>query len=104
MKNTLKNIFYIMWLTLKLIFRKNKNNVTSPDKAPILEKQDKCVVCGLCQKNCKANAISIRFHINNNKKILDEFLINRNNCNMCGFCAAICPLNCIIFKEIEKIR
>jgi MinD superfamily P-loop ATPase len=43
---------------------------------------EKCVACGLCEKNCRFNAIKL----DNDFFKVDEF-----SCEGCGVCEAICP-------------
>jgi NADH-quinone oxidoreductase subunit F len=45
--------------------------------------KEKCKGCGLCQKNCPADAI-----VEVEKKI---FVIDQEKCIRCGVCYAVCP-------------
>ncbi len=45
-----------------------------------------CIRCGLCQKNCRFNAIS-------------HFSVVTLACEGCGFCAHICPVEAISMKD-----
>jgi len=60
------------------------------DKLPVAN-LDECVFCGLCAKNCPANAITVDRP--NKTWTLDE-----SACAHCGVCKAKCPKKCIEFK------
>ena len=48
-----------------------------------------CTACGICEKNCPRNAISVR----------ETFTIDEERCNRCGKCAN----GCIAADEAAKI-
>ena len=50
--------------------------------------QDKCKGCGICAKNCPANAIS--------GKVKEPFVIDKNKCIKCGVCIEKCPFKAIV--------
>jgi dihydroorotate dehydrogenase (NAD+) catalytic subunit len=45
---------------------------------------DKCTRCGLCEKSCVYNAITV-------KKSENLFAIDANKCEACGMCISVCP-------------
>ena len=55
--------------------------------------KEKCIGCGLCQKNCVFGAIEIR----NKKAFVNPFL-----CEGCGVCEIVCPQKAIKIKPIES--
>lgn len=48
-----------------------------------------CVNCGLCQQNCKFDAIHF----------MDKYFIDLNACEGCGVCQYLCPSHAITLKE-----
>jgi MinD superfamily P-loop ATPase len=48
---------------------------------------EKCVKCGLCQPQCRFNAIT------------DEILVDTVACEGCGVCVAVCPQKAVILTE-----
>lgn len=104
MKEIFKNIFYTMWLTVKLILKKTSIETNVLDNTPFLADTQKCSACLLCQLCCPEKAITIKCHIKDDKKILDSFKIDDALCHMCGLCIDACPKKCIKFKEIAKIK
>lgn len=57
--------------------------------------QEKCIGCGLCEKNCHSNCIKVN---KEEKKIT----IRLDTCTFCGLCRDVCPTKAIIFsKEYE---
>ncbi|TFH03439.1 MAG: 4Fe-4S dicluster domain-containing protein, partial [Candidatus Thorarchaeota archaeon] len=45
---------------------------------------DKCTRCGLCEKSCVYNAITV-------KKKENIFVIDAEKCEGCGMCVSVCP-------------
>ena len=56
---------------------------------------DACIGCGICKKNCTANAIS--GEKNEPYQIISDFCIN------CGVCYSSCPKNAI-YKTTNQIK
>lgn len=52
---------------------------------------EKCRACGICQKSCPANAITII----KEDKTLVEYSIDYKKCIFCGNCAFYCPFSAI---------
>ncbi len=49
--------------------------------------EEKCIKCGLCQKECPVDAIS--------GERGEGFEIDPDKCTLCGACKAVCPVNAI---------
>ena len=52
----------------------------------------RCIGCGLCEKICIANCISMNTRYDENqRKEVSEYTINFGRCIFCGYCAEVCP-------------
>jgi len=52
----------------------------------------RCIGCGLCEKICPANCITMDTRYDeNHRKEVSEYTINFGRCIFCGYCAEVCP-------------
>lgn len=53
-------------------------------------RQNDCISCGICQQNCRFDAI----------KLIDgKYIVDETACEGCGVCVAFCPSNAIDFND-----
>lgn len=76
---------------LHLIMARNKNQHLNPyyglPKAFI--ETEKCIVCGLCRRKCRFNAI---------KLINKQYLVDDFSCEGCSVCQYVCPVQAIVMR------
>ena len=50
---------------------------------------EKCILCGICQKKCPANAIKVN-------RAKAEWTLEKMSCVQCNHCVDVCPKKCLI--------
>lgn len=62
---------------------------------------DKCIVCGMCQKACPSNCITVAGDKveGAKKKALTRYILDFTKCSLCGLCVESCPADAIIFSK-----
>lgn len=53
---------------------------------------DSCILCGICDKKCPANAITV-------DRKSGKWSIERMQCIQCGYCVAECPKKCLTMEQ-----
>jgi NADH-quinone oxidoreductase subunit I len=61
----------------------------------------KCIVCGMCQKNCPTGCITLAGEKpeGSKKKILTKYVLNFTTCSLCGICVESCKPAAIDFSK-----
>ena len=101
-KNAFKSILALIIGHITVFKKKKKKRVTLeyPEQKQELNSNfrgkhefdfDKCIACGVCQRVCPANAITI---IKQDNK-LNSYIIDYNKCIFCGNCAFYCNTKAI---------
>ncbi|MFK5974922.1 MAG: NADH-quinone oxidoreductase subunit NuoI [Sulfurovum sp.] len=104
-------LFVGLWVTLRemlnALFGGNMHTIKYPfEKLPISPRYRaihdmlrllesghyRCIGCGLCEKICISNCISMDTRYDENqRKEVSEYTINFGRCIFCGYCAEVCP-------------
>jgi NADP-reducing hydrogenase subunit HndC len=59
---------------------------------------DACKLCGICKKECPADAIT------GAKKPPEDFVIHDERCIRCGMCLSVCPFDSVRKTSGKKIQ
>jgi NADH-quinone oxidoreductase subunit I len=61
----------------------------------------KCVVCGMCQKGCPSNCISLAGEKpeGGKGKVLTSYVLDFTKCSLCGQCVESCKFGAIRFSK-----
>jgi NADH-quinone oxidoreductase subunit I len=65
------------------------------------EGKPNCVVCGLCQRACPSNCISLDGEKpeGEKKKVLTKYILDFTRCSLCGSCVESCNFNALNFSK-----
>ena len=60
-----------------------------------------CVVCGMCEKACPSNCISLSGEKpeGGKKKVLTSYMLDFTKCSLCGSCADSCNFGAIRYSQ-----
>ncbi|MFT5729950.1 MAG: NADH-quinone oxidoreductase subunit I [Desulforhopalus sp.] len=70
----------------------------------LIENEDgkaNCVVCGLCERACPSNCISLAGvkPEGEKKKVLTKYVLDFTRCSLCGSCVESCNFNALEFSK-----
>jgi len=73
-------------------FRGRHIHLTDEEGKPL------CIACGLCEKVCPSNCITVESEKNPDGpgKIVTDYRINFLRCCFCGLCVEVCPKDAIV--------
>ena len=54
-----------------------------------------CVYCGMCQKRCPTNAITVARKPN-------SWTLDPHRCIVCSYCVEVCPKHCIYMRTHHR--
>jgi len=57
-------------------------------KGHIVNDVDVCILCGMCERSCVADAIAV-------DKQARTWSVNPFRCVQCGYCISVCPKKCL---------
>ncbi len=112
--NGLISLFIGMGITFKEFFKPTVTvsypyeTLTMPDKfrghTELIENEEgnpNCVVCGLCERACPSNCISLAGEKpeGEKKKVLTKYILNFTTCSLCGSCVESCNFNALTFSK-----
>ncbi|MGB3211643.1 MAG: NADH-quinone oxidoreductase subunit I [Desulforhopalus sp.] len=65
------------------------------------EGKPNCVVCGLCERACPSNCISLAGEKpeGEKKKVLTKYILDFTICSLCGSCVESCNFNALEFSK-----
>lgn len=68
---------------------------------PDEEGNSRCVVCGLCEKACPSDCISLAGEKpeGGKKKVLNKYVLDFTRCSLCGSCVEACTFGAIDFSK-----
>ncbi len=63
--------------------------------------ESKCIVCGMCQRNCPTGCITMAGEKPEGakKKVLTSYVLNFTTCSLCGICVESCKFGAIAFSK-----
>lgn len=63
--------------------------------------ETKCIVCGMCQKACPSNCITVNGEKREGVKgkVLTEYILDFTKCSLCGLCVESCTPSAITFSK-----
>lgn len=107
-KRSLKGELFVgLWVVLREMIKFDIHTIRYPEeKLPIGPRYravhemkrlwesgtERCIGCGLCEKICISNCITMDTRYDENqRKEVSEYTINFGRCIFCGYCAEVCP-------------
>ena len=63
--------------------------------------EPKCVACGMCEKGCPSNCITVKGEKREGVKgkVVSEYILNFTTCSLCGQCVESCKFGALRFSK-----
>ena len=108
LKVTIKQMLFSKSHTLKYPMQKMELNARYRGIHKLLKfvesENERCIGCGLCEKICVSNCISMKTSLGENgRKKVASYSINLSRCVYCGFCADVCPELAIVCGQEYEV-
>ena len=108
LKMTLKQMLFSKSHTLKYPMQKMQLNARYRGIHRLLKfiesENERCIGCGLCEKICVSNCISMKTSLGEDgRKKVASYSINLSRCVYCGFCADVCPELAIVCGQEYEV-
>ena len=75
-----------------IAYPKKKSKVAVKYRGELIVDQEKCISCGMCERNCPTGAITLN---KKTRKAESDAAL----CIFCSLCAEVCPVKCIHFTN-----
>ena len=108
LKVTIKQMLFSKSHTLKYPMQKMELNARYRGIHRLLKfiesENERCIGCGLCEKICVSNCISMKTSLGEDgRKKVASYSINLSRCVYCGFCADVCPELAIVCGQEYEV-
>ena len=108
LKVTIKQMLFSKSHTLKYPMQKMELNARYRGIHKLLKfvesENERCIGCGLCEKICVSNCISMKTSLGEDgRKKVESYSINLSRCVYCGFCADVCPELAIVCGQEYEV-
>ncbi len=108
LKVTIKQMLFSKSHTLKYPMQKMQLNARYRGIHRLLKfiesENERCIGCGLCEKICVSNCISMKTSLGEDgRKKVASYSINLSRCVYCGFCADVCPELAIVCGQEYEV-
>ncbi|WP_158333559.1 NADH-quinone oxidoreductase subunit NuoI [Campylobacter concisus] len=108
LKVTIKQMLFSKSHTLKYPMQKMELNARYRGIHKLLKfiesENERCIGCGLCEKICVSNCISMKTSLGEDgRKKVASYSINLSRCVYCGFCADVCPELAIVCGQEYEV-
>lgn len=108
LKVTIKQMLFSKSHTLKYPMQKMQLNARYRGIHKLLKfiesENERCIGCGLCEKICVSNCISMKTSLGEDgRKKVASYSINLSRCVYCGFCADVCPELAIVCGQEYEV-
>ncbi len=76
-----------------LMYPRRKRTFTAATRGKIENEIERCIFCGMCERNCPTKALAV-------SKEKNEWSIDSLKCCQCRRCVEVCPVKCLSMDNI----